>query len=212
MITFSGDRNTAGKHDFAGAFQPESEAFQKLHGGDLFPIDISKPAAVMRARVLEKIRDASELTRVAFFCHGFATGIQLGFKLPHVAELAKTIAASGTVSPNITLYACSTGAGGVGGDGGFADKLRDALCTAGATQCRVDALTTAAHATRNPYVRRFEGQGSPVGGTGGQWLVAPGSKLWPAWKAALQKTDLRFLFPTMSVAEIHAELLATKGP
>jgi hypothetical protein len=82
------------------------------------------------------------------------------------------------------------------------------LCEAGKVHCSVVAHVNAGHATHNPRVRRFEGRGSPMGGTGGSWIVAPGSKLWKPWVRALQKTDLRLRFPLMSIGEIHRELLS----
>jgi len=48
--------------------------------------------------------------------------------------------------------------------------------------------------------------GSTVGGVGGYYPVAPGSKLWPKWRKELRETDMRFRFPFMLVEEIHAEL------
>lgn len=141
--------------------------------------------------------------RVAIFCHGWANGLQL-VPMVRIRDLAHILAEHR--APVVTLYACSTADGpATGGDGGFADRLRDALCAAGAVACRVDAHATAGHATRNPYVRRFEGMGVATGGVGGQWIVTPKSALWGPWARAL-KGDLRWEFPLLSVAEIHARL------
>jgi hypothetical protein len=123
--------------------------------------------------------------------------------------------ATPSLVPVVALYCCSTGAASsadayaeFGGDGGFADRLRDALCVAGGVHCTVDAHTTAGHTTMNPYVRRFEGRGSRVGGVGGFDLVSPKSgDLWRRWRRALRETSLRYRFPVMSVAEIHDWLL-----
>ncbi len=212
-ILFAPDRNTPGKHDAGGAFIPDSQAFAKHHGitTPIVRVDISADDSARRAQIHTALASGSGLLEtVAFFCHGYRTGIQLGYTIHNVADLARAIAASSLKNVRVILYACSTGGGnGPGGDGAFADQLRDALCAQGATECQVDAHTTAAHATRNPYVRRFEGRGSPVGGTGGQWLVAPESKLWGVWRRGLN-TDLRFRFPFMSVAQLHAELLAAR--
>lgn len=205
IVAFAPQFNTAGRKDATGAFQPEARAFLRVVGdGSLVLIDNRKPEAAMRAQVLAALSPGT-LT-VAFFCHGLGKRIQFGFGLAHVALLASALA--GDRNRRVVLYACNTGKGNepVGGDGGFADELRDALCRAGCVDCRVDAHTTAGHTTCNPYVRRFEGMGSPVGGVGGYWLVAPGSALWTKWRTALRDTDLRFRFPFMSVAEIHREL------
>ena len=202
--------NTGTKRDATGAFQPEAVAFVDpipLPNSTLpATIDNSLPAAKMRAEVAARIRGFAPDV-LAFFCHGWRTGIQFGWNLDSIDTLASVIAESCTSdAPIVALYACSTASGGVGGDGGFADQLRDALCQAGAVNCRVDAHDRPGHTTRNPYVRRFEGQGSTVGGTGGQWIVAPGSALWKPWRTALQKTDLRLRFPLMTIAEIHEEV------
>lgn len=210
-LVFTPDRNTGEKKDFTGAFRPEARAFVALHAIPLVrvcEVDISQRAEDQRHRIEASLAMDGPLECVAFFCHGFVNGVQLGgYRNAHVARLANAIASNAVKGVRVALYACSTGdGGGPGGDGGFADRLRDALCAAGAVDCQVDAHDSAAHTTRNPRVRRFSGQGSPFGGTGGAWLVAPGSPLWGAWRRALQATDLRLRFPFMSVAEIHAEL------
>lgn len=202
--------NTGTKRDATGAFQPEARAFAALHNGDVVLVDNKNlTSAGMRSDVLTAIRDHRP-SHIAFFCHGWKTGIQFGFGMKHLDELAEAIRGcyQGTCSI-VTLYACSTGGGpGTGGDGGFADGLRDALCRQGDVDCFVDAHDRPGHTTRNPYVRRFEGMGSAVGGSGGYWIVSPGSTLWRPWVRALRDTDLRFRFPTMDVEQIHAELAA----
>lgn len=205
--------NSPGKRDATGAFQPEARLFEiALPAGSVSlnaTIDNSRPAAKMRAEVAARIRGFAPSV-LDFFCHGWRTGVQFGWSLDSIDTLASVIAeACPTDAPIVALYACSTASGGVGGDGGFADQLRDALCQAGAVNCRVDAHDRAGHTTRNPYVRRFEGQGSAVGGQGGQWIVAPGSALWSKWRAAL-RGDLRLRFPLMPVSDIHAELAAPR--
>jgi hypothetical protein len=83
--------------------------------------------------------------------------------------------------------------------------LRDAICEGGAIYCRVDGHVTAGHATYNPKIRRFEGDGSPTGGNGGRWIVPPRSEWWKAWVAAL-KGDMRLRFPFLSVDEVRTAL------
>jgi hypothetical protein len=192
--------------DATGAFQPEAAAFAKLHGGVYRKIDNRQTATKMRGDVIQAIGECKPSV-IALCCHGWRTGIQFGFRSGNAPELAEAIALYSGSMPTVALYCCSTGGGpGVGGDGGFADVLRDALCREGALQCHVDAHTTAGHCTRNPHVRRFEGLGSATGGAGGFYLVSPSSPLWKAWKLALSKTDLRLRFPLMGVAEIHGEI------
>lgn len=203
--------NSEGRRDATGAFQPEAEAWLDAQGltgaeAEAVLIDNRWTNLAMRRAVIRALECALPDV-LGIFCHGWGTGIQFGFSIGHVDSLAEAIHVDGDVAPRVALYCCSTGKGpGVGGDGGFADMLRDALCRAGSVYCRVDAHTTAGHCTRNPYVRRFEGGGSASGGSGGAWIVTPASALWDRWRAALRDTDLRLRYPTMTVAEIHAEL------
>jgi hypothetical protein len=220
-LAFVPDTNSPGKRDVTGAFLPEARAFTGLH--DLpDPVAFPSGAGVSFRRrgdaVLRAIAQHRDLEVVAFFCHGWRDGIQAGFRVPSIDRLADALAVAGTPQLIVALYACDaardaddarsddTGAAGPGGDGGFADELRDALCRRGLVDCRVDAHVTTAHTTRNPYVRRFEGGGSIMGGQGGSWLVRPGSRLWRTWVRALRGTTLRLRFPLMSAADVHAEL------
>jgi hypothetical protein len=223
-LAFVPTQDTPGKRDCTGAFLPEARLFTRLHS-------MSPPACFpnaegvgFRARgeaVLAALAQRRDLDVVAFFCHGWRDGLQCGFRLGTIDRLADALAVAGTRQLVVALYACDaardaddaraddTGAAGPGGDGGFADELRDALCRRGLVDCRVDAHVTTAHTTRNPYVRRFEGGGSVTGGQGGAWLVRPGSRLWRPWVEALRAPStrpLRLRFPLMSAAEIHAEL------
>ena len=212
VIAFVPQFNTGRKRDATGAFQPEAKAFVSRNGGRIIMVDNRQTDEHMRKQVLKGLSVATLRTSVvAFFCHGQSSKIQFGFNLKNVGELAQAINHVGHPNPIVPLYACSTAHGrvgpAVGGDGGFADALRDALCSHGSVDCVVDAHTTAGHTTCNPYVRRFEGRGSPVGGIGGSYIVQPGSKLWPKWRLALRETDLRFRFPLMTIGEIHATLI-----
>jgi hypothetical protein len=218
LIVFTPDRDSPTKPDYTKGFRPWAREFASFHGADpdvdVVAIDCSRKAPAWRARqVLEAIAARSRLTCVAFFCHGLVNRIQLGFTTAavpgcHVDDFARAIAEKTTWGNVVTvpLYACSTG---VDGDGGFADELRDGLCVEGDTYCRVCSHTTAGRADANPNVSRFDGMGSPVGGTGGGWIVAPGSKLWAKWNAALKAKNgtLRWRFPFMSVEEVHRELV-----
>lgn len=157
------------------------------------------------------------IRQVAFFCHGWSTGIQL-CPVNRVKQLALALSQLRRVGELImTLYCCTTGSdtnsktseiiddGKPGGDGGFADLLRDALCAVGVTSNCVDAHTVSGHTTENPYVRRFEGHGITTGGVGGMWLVSPKSALWSKWRKSL-KGDLRWEYPFLSFQNIHETL------
>jgi len=211
IIAFAPQYNTKGRKDATGAFQREAKAFMRLHGAKglgLFLVDNHRCDFEMRDQVLYAIRSEPFIDTVAFFCHGLSKSIQFGFDTLNVDVLAKTLEERET--SRVVLYACNAAGGpGVGGDGGFADLLRDAMCRAGAISCQVDAHTTAGHTTRNPYVRRFEGRLSPVGGVGGYYLVEPKSKLWRPWVRAMKddKNTLRYEFPFMQVGQIHERLV-----
>lgn len=214
------NQNSPGKKDWSGAFQPEALAFAKLHGvaaKDVVQFDLRKPKPARRKEVLDALAARSGIDTVVFFCHGLRNGLpQLGFNLANVGGLAGAIVDAAKSGANggrdvcVVLYACSTAdgaqAGGPGGDGGFADSLRDALCRLGAVECRVYGHDRAGHVTKLPFVRIFEGLGSPVGGTGGRWLVAPRSPLWSAWRTALQKSGQRLSYPFMTTGELHESL------
>jgi hypothetical protein len=96
-----------------------------------------------------------------------------------------------------------------GGDGGCADEMRDAMCRAGMVNCRVTAHATVGHTNKNRWCKFFDGQGSPVGGVGGQMPVPPNNPLWKKWQKALrdEKTGFKYAFPYMSIANIHNYLL-----
>jgi hypothetical protein len=216
LLIVTPDRNTPGRKDFSGAFLPESLAFAvraNVHSVDrdeirTVRIDLGGSGAARRAQLITAIAECERpLELVAFFCHGLMRKLpQLGWDTGNVAELATALAARMPIGARVVLYACSTAAGsGTGGDNGFADRLRDALCAAGAIDCQVDAHFGAGHATMNPRVRRFEGRGSHTGGVGGAWIVPPGSPKWRAWIAKL-KTPYRFDFPFLPLASIHAAL------
>lgn len=214
-ICFVPKFNAKGKRDVTGAFLPAAQMWAKYHGGKMVTVDNSLPFATRKFQVLEALEAMPpRFLRVAFFCHGWEKGIQLGFTLKDVGTLAAAFQRHTDDGVQITIFGCLTGSGvekeAPGGDGGFADELRDALCRAGLARCRVDAHTTAGHATENPHVRRFDGLGSPVGGSGGQWIVAPKSGLWSKWRQKLKledKSKLWMRFSNMDIGSIHQELL-----
>jgi hypothetical protein len=209
VLAFTGDRNSPGKKDFTGAFLPEALKFVKLYGG-VAPVRISLDAKpyVQRNYVLQAIHEAgSAVDLVAFFCHGFTKRIQLGFDKKTAGELARAL--NEVACDRVALYACSSGSGiGPGGDGGFADTLRDELCKVGITDCRVLAHEVSGHTTMNRRKRFFDGMDSPVGGVGGYDIVPPTSPLWKRWGQRLRdpKDALRFEINFMTVGEIHAAL------
>jgi len=187
---------------------------------EVVPFAVSTLPIVDRWRAVRAalLAHGSGVEVLAVFCHGWSSGLQL---VPgvRVEAFARTLAAVMTGPIVVTLYACTTGSDtdprtpetagsdAPGGDGGFADELRDALCAAGRTRCRVDAHTVLGHTSRNPYVRRFDGLGLADGGAGGGWIVRPGGRLWGAWARALAGS-LRWDFPTLELDGIRARLVS----
>lgn len=231
-LCFTGDRNQSNKVDFTGAFLPEIKAFMATHGIDssknhlMVPLNVNE--ATKRKHVMDFIEKRSKEEKKApdtlvFACHGFVNRIELGIRSIHLNDFAKFIRQLHNQynSPNhdkltVILYCCSTGDGpGDGGDGGFADKFRDALCINKFVNCRVIGSATAGHTTMNSNKRLFDGLGSPIGGTGGIWIVQPGTPLFSKWRKALTATknklpharNFRYQFPFMTIAEIHKWLI-----
>lgn len=212
--------NRPGRRDFSGAFLPESRKFRawwELAGGavDECRIGANEGIATVLALLAQSAQlttapeHAQPVTRVAFFCHGGPRQLYLGGLRVATApdspfqQLCAGLARHAAPGLCVTLFACSAGGGpGPGGDGGFADSLRDRVLELGLA-ARVDAHDRAGHTTLNPYVRRFE---SELGNVGGQWIVRPGSPLFPAWRRAL-RGDLRWRFSAMEVSELHDSLI-----
>jgi hypothetical protein len=229
-LIFYSSSNSPGKHDATGAFEPEAKAFLAINKGRLIPNDcIESLKVTRRLRIWNALRDEididSDVDSISFFCHGWETGIQMGFSLSSIETLVSNLTVCCKPDLRVNLYCCSTadgpdigdenypdddetGTDAPGTDGGFADKLRDALCRNGLVNCRVMAHRTAGHCCKNPAVVLFEGDGTTEGRDGykgGKWIVDPKDDLWPAWRAAL-KTDFRFRFPFMTMEEIEKEL------
>ena len=227
LVLFSA-KNTPGKHDATGCFEPEAKRFARIHG--LSPacvrgLDlVGIPYPHRKRLTAQLIHDAGSLApldALAFFGHGWANGIQFGYRRHEIPDLCALISNSATRDVILILYACLTAENdtpdhlidsvGPGTDGGFADLLRDELVRSGATRghCRVDAHKTRGHATYNPFFVRFEGRDDVVkGSVGGEWIVSPASPDWPRWVAALHDSasTLRYRFPFMTREQIAAEL------
>lgn len=223
-LVFTPDRNHRDK-DYTGAFQPEAENFVEMwsHLGGrsrIVKIDISKTPKEQEKAVLKELNrhnpdgDLPLLTAVVFFCHGFKHRIQFGFEKP--APLIRAIACASWDEVRVLFYSCSVsntrvkmseGETYAGGDGGFADLIRDGLCAEGDDQCLVIGHTTAGHTTHNPFVRIFPGMGAPKGGVGGVWVVDPTNKaMFRKWAAWLKKGNNRFIFPFLDFYNLHTSV------
>jgi len=220
-IIFTPDRNSrkadgTPDNDFTGAFEPEAKRYLKYWRGrgdevTSLTFDLSKRGPARVESVLKAIELNAPVDRVAFFCHGWKTGLQPGLTLSNLGPFARRLAAASTSELKVALYACSTGSSngppGDGGDGGFADTLRDALCRAGREHVTVFAHTSAGHTTRNEYIRMFAGKGDPLGGYGGDDVVARKTAMFLKLDARLNDgSDFRWRLPYMTPDEIRAEL------
>lgn len=219
-LAFVPDQNTPGKADVTGAFLPEARAWARHHGYDpqfvihRFPVEAQMSGR--RATVVQAIAGTTlPLQMVAFFCHGWRDGLQAGFARNSILVLARLLALHAAIDAHVMLYACDTGRDqdvdqaddklpGPGGDGGFADELRDA-CEAIGRRVTVMGHTTAGHCAWNPFARYFA---PGCGGRGGHWYVEPESPLWQRWVRALRdpRSTLRYRFPMMTPEEIAEEL------
>lgn len=204
----------------ADYFRRQAQAFLDVmeeeygYEGKLVVFDNKIPFAQRGKQVLDALVKEKNVNVVSFACHGWKNGIQAGFDLKTVKKLAAAIAKAGNGQYLVVpLFCCSTGDGtphtpnGPGGDGGFADGLRDELCRAGCIYCVVMGHDTAGDTVTNPYAVFFRGDGSATGGNGGMWIVAPDAKMFKAWKAELKSnSDFKYRFATMTLAAIHDEL------
>ena len=224
-LVFLPNRNTK-KADYTGAFLPESNAYAKVHNipeDDVFEIDVHGTNKTQRReQVLLAIEDRGQhhdiIKSIAFFCHGLKNQIQLGFNVNNLFLLARDMGKYCDEEVVVPIYACSAARDldrqiaddqdpdAIGGDGGFADILRDALCSEHMTYCRVMAHVTTGHTTVNPWVRFFDGDGNVDGGEGGYWVVPPKKELWRRWIHWLRKDNNRFRFPFMSYVDILYEV------
>lgn len=213
---FSPLRNKVGRNDATGAFQPEATKFCQLHnvGTKVHLVDNHGDPLDMREHVYRVLDDAlpGSLAAVVFFCHGWRAGIQFGLGIEHLTNFALRIKRAVAPGARVVLYACDAGRDldsddeddkndFVGGDGGFADKLRDALADAGCP-VTVYAHSTEGHTTWNPNLRVF----LPTERFGGRFVVAKNSGLWKKWASQMRHTDLRFRVPFMTPLELTDHL------
>jgi hypothetical protein len=198
-ICFAPQHNKRFRSDATGAFQPEANSFAEFHKippVNVFFLDNKLPRKVVKELIINAI-EMIKPDNIAFFCHGWKNGIQLGLDTSNV----KSIVMPWVKNPVITLYACSCG---TGDNVGFADALRDHLCKSGSPNNIINAHYTDGHTTHNPNLKRFEGRGSLIGGIDGIKIVSPKSKKeFAKCRELLKKTAFRFDFPFLSLAEIH---------
>jgi hypothetical protein len=225
MLLFVPDQDSPGKKDVTHAFLPEARAFARHHKADPDNVVHRFPANAAldqrRAVCSIALRAAKDLEVLGFFCHGWKGGLQAGYMRAHCQTLSRIIAQVMRPTAYVALFACSAAADmdddevddrspGIGGDGGFADTLRDA-CEFLGRRITVAGHSTVGHCSQNPYVRYFA---PDCAGKGGRWFVEPKSALWPAWCRALNdpRSTLRFRFYRMTADEVAAELTSKPPP
>jgi hypothetical protein len=216
VLAFAPDYDTPGIYDATREFLPSALRFVRFHGGtaaNLYTFPSTGPMPRRRepiAKVLAAV--TAPIEKLAFFCHGWRSGLQCGYGVDNVQNLASFVVTRCTVDAYVLLYACNTGADGEGpdsgpaGDGGFADQLRD-TCEAQGRRVTVFGHTCRGVASSNPYARAFR---PGMGGKGGEWYVDPKAPHWPKWVRALHEpmSTLCWRFPFMTSEQIRAELTA----
>ena len=210
-LALTPDRDTPGDNDYTGAFDPEANRYVRYYegvGDEVIrsKVDVSKKNGARRAQTLRWIAAAAPFDRLAIFCHGWGDGIQLGFSRgAELESLAAAVAAASTDRLKVALYACSTarsdGPPGDGGEGGFADSLRDLLASAGRPEVTVFGHTSAGHTTRNPQCRMFV----PGCAVGGVRIAETGSAQYGRLLRRLRDggDPLRWTMPYMTLEEIR---------
>lgn len=218
-LVFCPAYDTPGKHDATGAFILDASAFSDAHGfARPVRFDNTQPLALRKKRALERIvkEPRGSVATFALFSHGWKDGVQLGFRSADARDLATALKQCCATDLTVCLYCCDTGRDddadssddkmpGLGGEGGFADALRNALTWAG-FNASVYAHSSTGDTTRNPFVRVF--RTGEIGGA--RFLIEPASELWCEWRKALQDTTLRLRYPFMTVEAIEKELRASE--
>lgn len=180
--------------DATGAFQPEAQAWGRVllalgHNVQLSDFDNLLPYRDRRQGVDRAIRawGLEESGLVAFFCHGWSSGLQTGHNMATLPPF--------TLEPSLwVLYACSAGSDALPGApyACFASELARAqgdMVFAHADVPGTRRNEGRGHTTRNPHVKIFGPDGA------GRWAVDPSeTERWAAWAGSL-RGQRRFTYP-----------------
>lgn len=232
VLVIYSSKDEPGKKDATGAFIPEAFKFASLHGvpkNDMCGVECPRVKKQHRAeKVLEFLyssiarRDDREVDLIAWFCHGWSTGIQVGFGKDNIEE--ELIEGFKGASPELkhVFYACSTAStskesrslNAPGTNGGFADTLRDYMVKNGFKEGWIDAHLTPGHTTQNPNLFRFYVDNAfddTWDLNGGDWIISPKTPLWLRWKHMIRHTDFRYYFPmrtqTSIINDVNAHIM-----
>lgn len=189
------DGRTATRVDATGAFQPEAKRWLQWAGdGKLVLFDNNRPYPSRRKEIADAlIALPGKIDSIGFFCHGWRSGLQVGYLNQQVEQFAGKLNRALVPNGRVILYACDAArdwdadrkddiAPGPGGDGGFAALLWDAMAAIGFAG-ELFAHATEGHTSRNPYVRRWSPNGR------GLWVVEPKSKQWNGWVARMNAAN-----------------------
>jgi hypothetical protein len=232
ILVIYSNTNVGKKKDATGAFIPEAEAFQRMHGiPDENMVGVKCPRVPKhkrRAKVykaIERVGKKRTIDAIAFFGHGWPQGIQFGIGKGTIKDFCSLLGLSNDSGQPycsdkliIVLYACLAAENndkndnrkiGPGTNGGFADELRDELNRFGFSG-HVDAHLTAGHTDWNPFLIRFVCESWEDDLCGGSWIIQPRSALWKKWVKLLKSnTGFRLRFPFMKEEEIVAEVASS---
>jgi hypothetical protein len=193
--------DTPGRKDSSGAFRPQAAQLVKTLGlfASVRLFDSNRAMIDRRQEVSNALSRLTDLDMVAFLCHGWRDGIQAGWKLGQVPDLAARIRKACKEDATIALYCCDTArdgddhreddvSGGPGGKGGFASALWVALEALG-FKGTLWAHPTTAHTTQNPHVRVWRVDEEPELG---DWACEPHSEHWGKWCRAMRLSEWKF--------------------
>lgn len=216
------DRDSPPKRDYTGAFKPAAEALCRFYAeaGECLvktvpvptvdPLTLTLDSAEKQrsyeaaAKTCIETINGGKWTRIIFICHGWSTGIQLGFRISkqrgndarNVTALINALCCKQTDLKAITLFACSVGDEPASsesspgtGDNSFADLLRHQV-----RRCTVFAHRTVGHATRNPDLITFEASRVPI----------IGGVAWPIRDTAAYRNAAKLLTQQRQGGDEHA--------
>lgn len=215
-LVLTPDRNER-RNDFEGAFKPESDRYARwyMDRGDevrTVRVDVSRSPRRRSDSVRDAVGACDVVDRLALFCHGWQSGVQLGLGIvdeddrAELSVLCGELCARSTPSLAVALYCCSAGDGpapGRDGTGSFASHLLRVLRYHGRHDATVFAHTDSGHTTRNADVLIFSAS-APDG-------ECPAERGTAAYRRLDERLhdkadDLRWRAPYMTVEELRAEL------
>lgn len=210
------DRDSPPSKDHRNVFLPEASGLKKTYeseGAFVGMVQIPVPTvdprtltissaakqlafeAAARASISAILREPWD--RIVILCHGWNSGLQLGFRIrkqkgKDKENMDSFIGALRQSAPKtVTLFACSAGDEPASqesspgtGDGSIGDYIRDSV------GCTVIAHWTVGHATRNPDLIVFNASPDPVIG-GIAWPARGTSAYRNAARLLTQKKDAK---------------------